>query len=171
MANREPGQFRKKIFGGFNRRDVLEHIKTLYTEIEQADSEKQTLRDRCEELENLLQNLEKFSGRGGHVLRVAPGSKPQAASATVVEPAVSVAMPESLPEPIIELEAMPELDAEPASLSTEDVEVERVPDVPAPATAPDPAVPQVPPKSKVKPGAAVPRVPSSGAVRVRVHKK
>jgi len=68
MDKKEAGRFRGQVFGGFHRRDVLNYMATLYGRIDQADLEKEALRVRCEELENLLQNLEKFSGQGAGIL-------------------------------------------------------------------------------------------------------
>ena len=59
MAAREPGRFRRNLFGGFNRKDVLSYIKTIFRELDQAQTEAEILRQRCIELENLIQNLEK----------------------------------------------------------------------------------------------------------------
>ena len=57
MATREPGRFRTKVFGGFNREDVLNYIKSIYSELDQAYLTNEDLRQRCIELENLIQNL------------------------------------------------------------------------------------------------------------------
>jgi len=48
--------FRTKIFGGFNRRDVLEHIKGVYYELWLVREENQALRKRCEALEAEMLN-------------------------------------------------------------------------------------------------------------------
>jgi len=59
MAKREPGRFRGNLFGGFNRRDVLAYITSVYDELEAYREENEALRERSAELENLLQNLDK----------------------------------------------------------------------------------------------------------------
>lgn len=54
MSKREPGQFRGKVFGGFNRKDVLAYITSVYEELEHIQAENDILRERYEEVEDLL---------------------------------------------------------------------------------------------------------------------
>jgi hypothetical protein len=56
MSKREPGQFRGKVFGGFNRKDVLAYITSVYEELEHSQAENDMLRERYEEAEELLNN-------------------------------------------------------------------------------------------------------------------
>ncbi|MCL2828392.1 MAG: hypothetical protein FWD99_06600 [Oscillospiraceae bacterium] len=84
---REVG-FRTKVFGGFNRNDVLEHMKGVYYELWLCREENEALRERCEALETQLQ-------AAGHM------SEPQE-EADVPESAAT----EPTPTPQAELEAM-----------------------------------------------------------------
>ena len=54
MGKKEPGQFRGKMFGGFNRKDVLAYITSVYEELEHVQAENDILRERYEEIEDLL---------------------------------------------------------------------------------------------------------------------
>ena len=54
MSKREPGQFRGNMFGGFNRKDVLAYITSVYEELEHIQAENDMLRERYEEAEELL---------------------------------------------------------------------------------------------------------------------
>jgi len=54
--------FRTNVFGGFNRNDVLEHIKGVYYELWLCREENDALRERCEALEAQLQAAGSTSG-------------------------------------------------------------------------------------------------------------
>lgn len=54
MSKREPGSFRGNVFGGFNRKDVLAYITSVYEELDHVQLENDMLHERCEELEALL---------------------------------------------------------------------------------------------------------------------
>ncbi len=48
----EKGNFRGRLFGGFNRRDVIDYIEVLAGERGELERENQKLRERIWELEN-----------------------------------------------------------------------------------------------------------------------
>jgi len=54
MSEREAGRFRGNLFGGFNRKDVLAYIASVYEELGYVHAENEMLRVRCEEMEGLL---------------------------------------------------------------------------------------------------------------------
>ncbi|MCL2587802.1 MAG: hypothetical protein FWD84_00150 [Oscillospiraceae bacterium] len=96
MAVREPGRFRRNLFGGFNRKDVLSYIKLIFDELNQAQAEAEFLRQRCIELENLIQNLEKAAAWSAPAAQ-APAESPQIYQATPI--------PIPTPAPIVPVEA------------------------------------------------------------------
>ena len=53
MSNSDPGKFRRKLFGGFHQRDVLDYIKGLYAQMETLRQDAEALAERCEALEGL----------------------------------------------------------------------------------------------------------------------
>jgi len=103
MAKREPGNFRGKVFGGFHRKDVLAYITTIYDELEQLRMDNEALVERCDELENLVQNLDVASARSPvskpeqRILRPAPEGKPDVPAEPAAE---SVPVPDPTPEPV-----------------------------------------------------------------------
>ena len=54
MGKKEPGQFRGNVFGGFNRKDVLAYITSVYEELDHVQAENEMLRERYEEMESVL---------------------------------------------------------------------------------------------------------------------
>jgi len=116
MSSQDPGRFRGELFGGFNRRDVLEHMKLLYNALDEKQAEVEALHDRCEELENLCGRLE--TAGGAYVLpapppnaSAPPESEPEPEPVTELEPVAEPA-PELEPEPIPEPEPQPEPEPE-----------------------------------------------------------
>ena len=136
MATREPGKFRIKVFGGFHQKDVLAYIKTLYSEMDQVQADYEDLRQRCIELENLIQNLEKAKVRGG-----------QAGSGPTLRVASDKA---SGSDPLSDPELMSVLDLEQEPIPVEESVLE-----PAQEPLPEP-VPVEPPFPKAKPSLAMP---------------
>lgn len=55
---KEKGNFKSRVFGGFNRRDVIGYIETLARERNDLARENQSLRGRIEALEERLSELE-----------------------------------------------------------------------------------------------------------------
>ena len=146
MGKKEAGRFRGQLFGGFRRRDVLEYMGVLYGRIDQADLEKEAMRARCEELENLLQNLEKFSGQRASTLAGTEFSaRPKEESSLEMDPELVALLnndpaPESVEEVRAEvevLEAVPEAPQEEV-MEAEPVVPESAPEV---SPVPEPVVP------------------------------
>ena len=52
LLEQEKGNFRGRLFGGFNRRDVIDYIEVLAGERGELERENQKLRERIWELEN-----------------------------------------------------------------------------------------------------------------------
>ena len=163
MDKREPGHFRRKMFGGFHRKDVLAYITAVYEEVEQFRAENEALRQRCDELENLLQNLDKASTRGltpkpNLTLRPSaeavpdPHMQPEVLTDAAPAPAYAP-IPEPAPAyaqaPVYEAPPVPAPPPEPAPVYAPAPEA-----VPAPAAKAPVAVPPV--AQKKKPGLANP---------------
>lgn len=58
VAKEESGRFRRKLFGGFHRKDVIDHMQTMYGELEFLREENNALAQQVYELGNLLQAIE-----------------------------------------------------------------------------------------------------------------
>ena len=151
MSKREPGKFRGTLFGGFNRKDVLTYIASVYEELEQSHEENEMLRERCNELENLLQNLDKSASRvplpkldknskGPPVVR--PPSEPKAETPAEATAEMAPETPDMIHEP------------------------ETVPIAPTPATTPVEAATEQP-HTVVKPSLANPYPGRATRVKVR----
>ena len=161
MAEKEPGRFRGNFLGGFNRKDVLTYIKSIYNDLDQAHMQNEDLRQRCIELENLLQNL--------NIQPEQPGPASPAFSPYPVAPAQTSPPSDALlydPELISVLNSLPEPDPEPG------LEPEPEP-TPEPVSVAEPvpvAVPEPPPAPAIqKPSLAMP--PTGGKkTRVKVKK-
>lgn len=60
MADNVLGRFKLNVFGGFNRKDVIEYIESIYSEISDSERENRELRARYESLEMQLDRAEKM---------------------------------------------------------------------------------------------------------------
>jgi len=149
MGKKEAGRFRGQLFGGFRRRDVLEYMGVLYGRIDQADLEKEAMRTRCEELENLLQNLEKFSGQGASTLAGSEFSAPPKETRPLEMDSELVALlhTDPTPEPAEETRTEVEI-LETAPIVQKEEAAEPEPVVPEPASVfaptPEPVAEPVP---------------------------
>ena len=155
MSKREAGQFRSNIFGGFNRKDVLAYITSVYEELEHVQMENDMLREHCGELEALLHE------QG-------------------IEFAPPMPMPDFEPEDFAPEEPMPEPVApfaaaqfEPEQFEPEENMMERPEDIPRetpPAPEPVPIPLPTPPvyeTPRIKPALANPYPERSRKVKVR----
>jgi len=145
MSKREEGRFRGNLFGGFNRKDVLTYITSIYGELEQTHMENEALHERCDQLENLLQNLDKSSLR--------------------------VPIPKF--DPIARTEPAFPSTAEPIPEATEDLAPGEEPDITAAVdaiTADPPESVGEPPKPTLKPSLANPYPGRATRVKVRPAK-
>ena len=160
MAKKEPGRFRKNIFGGFNRKDVLTYIKALYDELDQTQTENESLHQRCVDLESFVQNLEQAAWEP----QIRPGPVVRAAAPPIPPPIqMPVYEPEPEPESYLEDAEEPEL----FSILASDPEPAPAPP-PPPAPAPRPA-PELAPRSK--PALATPPAmqPANKSTKVKVR--
>ena len=53
----EKGNFKSRVFGGFNRHDVIDYIETLATERNELSRENERLRGQVEALEERLEEV------------------------------------------------------------------------------------------------------------------
>jgi len=157
MAAREPGKFRRKLFGGFNRKDVLAYIQSLYGEIDRANENSEALRQRNIELENLIQNLQ----RGG-IAMPAQGIAPAptagvAPAAPEYPPMMQTPMTNPTPSPLYDPELMSALASEPAPAPVSELPPEAIyAPMQTPAVAPTP--PPAKPTLATPPGASPQKV-------------
>lgn len=179
MAKKEPGRFRKNLFGGFNRKDVLTYIKSIYDELDQTQTENEALHQRCAELEDLLQNMGKPPAwepqfHPGPVVRAVAPQAPVYAQPTYHEPAPEIEEieMEGDPEFFSILAEAPEAEPAPTFLSAPAPAPTPVPTpTPAPTPTPEPPVPAVE-APRQKPSLATPPAmqPAKLPAKVKVRR-
>jgi len=188
MATREPGRFRRNLFGGFNRKDVLSYIKTIYEELDQNQGDNETLRQRCVELENLIQNLQRGTAWDGQPTPAEtpdtepafnPLDDPELLAALAAEPAPAEELTEDKPAaaeepPTEEAQAQPEPAPE---ADVEEISAETIEEIPEPEADPEPApdpnpapAPTPTPPPQAKPTLAMPPA-AVKPTRVKVRPK
>ena len=147
MSEREAGRFRGNLFGGFNRKDVLAYITSVYEELDYAQAENDMLRQRCDELEALL---DQGSAAGAHPMDM-PMSQPMDS------------MPEPMWDPAMQTGQVPFGPDRDTPVRPEDLHP-MAPPVQEPEPAPVPPVHEAP---RVKPNLANPYPERGRKVKVR----
>ena len=151
MGKKEAGRFRGKLFGGFNRKDVLAYIASVYSELEQAQIENEELRARCEEFEDGAQNRAATTPRPLVMQGSHPLAEEQDERAPTQSAASSVLDENTLATP-------------------EDLNVRSAAFAPPVQTAP-PSIAPVPEKPHVKKSPAMPPPEQAKRVKVRPVRK
>jgi len=155
MSEREAGRFRGRLFGGFNRQDVLAYITSVYEELDYAQTENDMLRQRCEELEALLDQQ--------NTVDTEPVTMP------IAPPAAFAPEAEPIWDPVMQTDQVPfELDEN--TLTTPEDLYKALAPTPEPIPIPIPIPIPVPPVQEtafVKPNLANPYPERSRKVKVR----
>ena len=114
MAEREKGIFRGRLFGGFHRQDVLDHLNELYTEMDELRAEAEAAHARAQEIEHLLSSIETASTRKLKIEPILESTTNTVNTVTKV-PVVAARPPvEERPSPVVapveQVEVTPEVD-------------------------------------------------------------
>jgi len=154
MSEREAGRFRGRLFGGFNRKDVLAYITSVYEELDYAQAENEMLRQRCEELEALLSQQDTAGAYSAEMPADYPGA---------YMPEAEYMQTEYMPQPG-EWAEEGQFGLDPNTLTSPENLPPMAPPAPEPRQVPGQAVHEAP---RVKPNLANPYPERSRKVKVR----